>query len=76
MALTVPAVALTKQLAEAMGTSRPTLTRKIQGRGLWTLVDLGKIAEVFGLRPHQLVGDLPAYEEWYGIRDSNPEPAD
>jgi transcriptional regulator with XRE-family HTH domain len=64
-----------KQLAEVIGTSRPTLTRKIQGRGVWTLADIGRIARAFGLRPHHLIGDLPSYEEWCAIRDSNPEPA-
>jgi hypothetical protein len=64
------------ELARAIGMSKATLSRKMSGASGWYYVEVEAVAGHYDVTPAELAGVLPSLEEWYAIRDSNPEPAD
>ncbi len=65
-----------KDLAQAMGTTGATISRKLKNLTEWSLTDIELMAPIMTVEVSELLGDLPPFDVWRACRDSNPKPSD
>lgn len=64
-----------EEIAEFMGVQRPTVSTWLHGRRTPPKTTVMLWADMCGVDREWLLTGTPS-NEWYAIRDSNPEPAD
>ena len=53
-----------RDLAKAAHWNGGTLSRKLRGHSEWTTGEIQTLVGIFAVSPAELLGDLPAFEEW------------